>query len=556
MLKSLKLRIYMLAFGPFLFIALIGALTQIQTLSRVNSGVSVLVEEATIETEKNRLVTVLDSAVSIIQTELNLPGIEGRDKALALLNTYKYDNGQGYLYAYATDGLRLMHGAGAKTNVNLYNLKDSQGNLLIQDIINSAMTGDGFSQFYFPKPGETESSKKYGYGIYIQKWDLVIGTGFYIDSADQIVSNIRSSMVGIQEQSQLIAFAILAIAFGLLAVIVLFSSRTVLSPLLVLGSAVKSLASGQGDLTKKLPASSIDILNNIAMDFNVFLDSMAMDIGNLKHSSDNLMSIALKSSEQREKLSQTSDRQISETNLVASAIEEMKANSNEIAGNAETTKRSAENTELEIQDVLKQVNVSSHQLNELSNVLETVEASVNVLGSNVEEINLALSVIQGIFEQTNLLALNAAIEAARAGEQGRGFAVVADEVRGLAQRSQQSTVEIKDVLERLQASVSKATEDMHGSMQSRELALEAMAKINEIINSSTESIQNLTQMNIQVSTSAHQQSEVASDIAKNVVGIAELAESIGNESNNTAEQMILLEEQAKVIKGISDKFKV
>ena len=556
MFKSLKLRIYFLAFGPFLFIALIGAITQIQTLSRVNDGVSVLVEEATIETEKNRLVTVLDSAVSIIQPEINLPGMEGRDRALELLNTYKYDGGQGYLYAYTADGLRLMHGAGGKTGVNLYNLEDSQGNFLIQDIINSAMKGDGFSQFYFPKPGETESSKKYGYGIYIQKWNLVIGTGFYIDSADVIVSNIRSSMGGIQQESQVIAFSILAIVFGILTVIVLVSSRTVLGPLLVLGSAVKSLASGQGDLTKKLPASSIDILNNIAKDFNTFLDTMAVDISYLKRSSDSLMSISMKSSEQREKLAQTSDRQINETNLVASAIEEMKANSHEIAGNAETTKRSAESTELEIQDVLKQVNLSSNQLAELSNVLGTVESSVNVLGDNVEEINVALSVIQGIFEQTNLLALNAAIEAARAGEQGRGFAVVADEVRGLAQRSQQSTVEIKDVLERLQTSVSKATHDMRGSMNSRELVVEAMDKISEIINSSTESIQNLTQMNVQVSTAAHQQSEVASDIAKNVVGIAQLAESIGNESNDTAEQMALLEEQAQIIKNISDKFKV
>ncbi|WOD07990.1 methyl-accepting chemotaxis protein [Marinomonas sp. GJ51-6] len=188
--------------------------------------------------------------------------------------------------------------------------------------------------------------------------------------------------------------------------------------------------------------------------------------------------------------------------------------------------------------------------------MNTVEESIHVLGGNVDEINTALGVIQGISEQTNLLALNAAIEAARAGEQGRGFAVVADEVRGLAQRSQQSTVEIKDILEKLQASALKATEDMQGSLQRREMVVEAMAKISEIIHSSTESIKNLTQMNVQVSTAAHQQSEVATDIAKNVVGIAELAENIGHESSQTAAQMDLLEVQAKSIKEISDKFKV
>lgn len=556
MFKSLKLRIYLLAFGPFLFIAIISALTQMQTLNTVNEGVSNLVEKATIETEKNRLVTVLDSAISIIQPQINKPGTEGLQEAMDLLNTYKFDGGDGYLYAYDTKGLRLMHGAGGKININLYDLKDTKGNFILRDIIETATKGDGFSQFYFPKPGETESTKKYGYAVYVQKWDVVIGSGFYIDSADKIVADISASVDDIQSTSQLTALAILAFVFGLLTLIVLLSSRSVLSPLMTLGAAVKNLASGQGDLTKKLPDSSIDILNNIATDFNMFLDSMAVDIGYLKRSSSDLLSISVKSNQQRVKLSEASDRQINETNLVASAIEEMKANSNEIAGNAESTKRSAESTELEIQEVLKQVQLSSGELNELSSVLNTVEQSIDVLGGNVGEINLAIEVIQGIFEQTNLLALNAAIEAARAGEQGRGFAVVADEVRGLAQRSQQSTVVIKDVLEKLQQSATKATDDMRGSMQRREMVEAAMAKISEIIYSSTDSIKNLTQMNVQVSTAAYQQSQVASDIAKNVVGIAELAENIGDESNQTAEQMALLEEQAQVIKGISDKFKV
>lgn len=556
MFKSLKLRIYLLAFGPFLFIAIISALTQMQTLNTVNEGVSNLVEKATIETEKKRLVTVLDSAISIIQPQINKPGTEGLQEAMDLLNTYKFDGGDGYLYAYDTKGLRLMHGAGGKININLYDLKDTKGNFILRDIIETATKGDGFSQFYFPKPGETESTKKYGYAVYVQKWDVVIGSGFYIDSADKIVADISASVDDIQSTSQLTALAILAFVFGLLTLIVLLSSRSVLSPLMTLGAAVKNLASGQGDLTKKLPDSSIDILNNIATDFNMFLDSMAVDIGYLKRSSSDLLSISVKSNQQRVKLSEASDRQINETNLVASAIEEMKANSNEIAGNAESTKRSAESTELEIQEVLKQVQLSSGELNELSSVLNTVEQSIDVLGGNVGEINLAIEVIQGIFEQTNLLALNAAIEAARAGEQGRGFAVVADEVRGLAQRSQQSTVVIKDVLEKLQQSATKATDDMRGSMQRREMVEAAMAKISEIIYSSTDSIKNLTQMNVQVSTAAYQQSQVASDIAKNVVGIAELAENIGDESNQTAEQMALLEEQAQVIKGISDKFKV
>ncbi|MCB5163055.1 methyl-accepting chemotaxis protein [Marinomonas algarum] len=556
MFKSLKFRIYLLAFGPFLLIAFVSALTQVQTLKTIDSGVSSLVEESTIETEKKRLVTVMDSAISMIQSEINKPGQEGLESGLAMLNNYQFDSGNGYIYAYKLNGIRLLHGAGGELNIDMYDTQDSRGNYLIRDIIDAAVKGDGFSQYYFPKPGETEASKKYGYTVYIKKWDLVLGTGFYIDSADKIVAEITDSIDSIQSASLSIALLILAFCFGVLALIVLVSTRSVLTPLMTLGVAVKNLAIGQGDLTKKLPNSSIDILNNIANDFNAFLDAMAVDIGHLKQSSDNLLSISVTSNEQRKALTSASNRQISETDLVASAIEEMKANSNEIAHHAESTKRSAESTELEIQEVLQQVQVSSKQLDELSSVLSTVEQSITVLGDNVDEINVALGVIQGISEQTNLLALNAAIEAARAGEQGRGFAVVADEVRGLAQRSQDSTVEIKEILEKLQTSAVKATDDMQGSMQRREEVMKAMAKISDIILSSTDSIKNLTQMNVQVSTAADQQSQVASDIAQNVVGIAELAKDIGQDANKTATQMQLLEEQAQVIKGIGDKFKV
>lgn len=555
MLSSLKLRIYFLAFVPFLLIAIISAVTQIHTLDSVNDGISSLVRDATIETEKKRLVTVIDSSISLIQPEINKPGTEGLEGALALLKTYKFDGGDGYLYAYDTKGMRLMHGAGAQL-VNVIDLKDQYGNFIIKDIIDTATIGNGFSEFYWPKPGEKEAIKKYGYAVYIKKWDVVIGTGFYIDSADKITSEINHSMGMIQRDSLFVAFAILAGVFAMLAGMVLLSSRTVLGPLDTLSIAVKQLANGEGDLTRKLPSSSIDILNQISSDFNTFLATMSVDISHLKRSSSALIGISVKSNEQRKKLTKVSDRQINETNLVASAIEEMKANSNEIAGNAESTRLSAESTEKEIQQVLLQVQLSSNQLEELSLVLNTVEQSIGVLGANVDEINLVLGVIQGISEQTNLLALNAAIEAARAGEQGRGFAVVADEVRGLAQRSQQSTIEIKDILDKLQLSAIKATEEMSESLKRREAVVEAMANINEIIHSSSQSIRNLTQMNVQVSTAAYQQSQVASDIAKNVVGIAELAKNIGEDSSHTAEQMALLEDQAHVIKEVSDKFKV
>jgi methyl-accepting chemotaxis protein len=245
-----------------------------------------------------------------------------------------------------------------------------------------------------------------------------------------------------------------------------------------------------------------------------------------------------------------------ETTQVASAVEEMASTSAEIANSAEVTRTSAESAEVEMQNVLTQVHSSNQRMNELNLLLENVEHSVQELGSNVESINSVLGVIQGISEQTNLLALNAAIEAARAGEQGRGFAVVADEVRTLAQRSQQSTIEISDILDSLKNSSQRTIQDMSESAEKRAAVSDAMSAIRGLIDSTSGSIKELTEMNIQVATAASEQSTVASQVAESITGIASLAKEIGEGSSVSREKFEELEYLSQELNQVSDKFVV
>jgi methyl-accepting chemotaxis protein len=555
MFKSLRTQIYAIAFVPFLIAAFLGVFLQFNSLNTFGNDVTKLTEETILTIEKARLKAVIDSVESIIQPYVNKSGTEGYDDALKMLSNLTFDGGSGYIFAYKEDGERaLMGNKTAGIGKNYWDLQDKQGQYIIRDLVSKSKQGGSFYTYWFPKPNETLASPKYSYAIYISKWDLMIGTGFYIDSIDEVIATIDESIAESQNSnitSNIITTLIVAI---IVAFIVSFAIKLIYSGLKNLSSSVKALASGEGNLTQTIVSSPIDILNDIANYFNHFLSSLADDVRNIKHTSTDLSNMAVQSTERQRRLEDSSEQQKQETIQVATAVEEMASTSAEIANSAEVTRTSAEKAETEMQNILAQVQSSNQRMNELNLLLENVEQSLQELGGNVESINSVLGVIQGISEQTNLLALNAAIEAARAGEQGRGFAVVADEVRTLAQRSQQSTVEISGILDSLKSSSQRTIQDMSESAEKRAAVSDAMSAIRGLIDSTSGSIKELTEMNIHVSTAASEQSTVASQIAESITGIASLAEEIGEGSSVSREKFEELENLSNELNQVSDKF--
>ncbi|MGB1799971.1 MAG: methyl-accepting chemotaxis protein [Gammaproteobacteria bacterium] len=249
-------------------------------------------------------------------------------------------------------------------------------------------------------------------------------------------------------------------------------------------------------------------------------------------------------------------RQQGEIDQVATAMNEMSATVSEVSNNAASAASAAQEADNSAKDGWEVVNTTVETINNLASEVErTSEVIENLKGDSIS-IGTVLDVIRDIAEQTNLLALNAAIEAARAGEQGRGFAVVADEVRTLASRTQQSTCEINDMIERLQNGANQAVSVMEMGRSKAEESVEQAAKAGEALQSITSVVDNIKSMNMQIASAAEEQSATAEEINRNIVNISEVAQDTADGSQQTASASEQLAKLASSLQTQVGKFKV
>ena len=330
-----------------------------------------------------------------------------------------------------------------------------------------------------------------------------------------------------------IGFALITLlVIGLVGYVVM--NYIIINPLTVLALNLQEISGGDGNLRARLQVKGKTEMDWVGSSFNNFVKKIAKTVDDIGHTSDQLASASQELSLISTETEQGVERQQQETTQVATAMEEMTATVQEVARNAVNASEAAKKAETEAVKSKQVVDQTVDAINTLASEVETAGNVIHELEADSESIGEVLSVIQGIAEQTNLLALNAAIEAARAGEQGRGFAVVADEVRTLASRTQNSTQEIQKTIERLQSRARKAVKVMENSQKQASVSVEQATSAGEVISSINVRIGTINDMNNHIASAAEEQSVVAEEINRNINNISVVSEQSSNGASKTS----------------------
>ncbi|MCA3898419.1 methyl-accepting chemotaxis protein [Vibrio vulnificus] len=376
-----------------------------------------------------------------------------------------------------------------------------------------------------------------------QRWELI----GYID-----LDNIQSNT---DQLNWMITLALLVCA----AVIIVSSVillQVSFKPLSRLNSVVADLSQGNGDLTQRLAIESKDEIGQISHSINLFIEKLQQMFIEVADSSKEIDHAVVNLSEQSRSNLHTLNQHTQETEQAITAIEEMSASANSIAQSADNAAHLTETTTRYADESKQTVTGAVESVNGLVTQVVAMSDTITRMSDDTKQISTVLQVIGDIAEQTNLLALNAAIEAARAGEQGRGFAVVADEVRALAARTQQSTAQINEMLAKLKNTTENVVNEMGSTRTRCEETAERTNHVMDSLNVVTDSVAEINNLNTLMATSAMEQRQVTQEVSKNMAAIQEIVRLLNENAVQSTSISDELQNTSHALTDVVGRFRV
>nr|WP_243891540.1 methyl-accepting chemotaxis protein [Shewanella algae] len=526
---SLRNKLLLLALLPLLTVSIVLMLASWTVESDALEGEITNFREKLLNERRQELVHVTEVAKEIVSFQRS----QGGDYKAALRDV-RFGSA-GYFFVYDGKGKNLFHALLPKLEgTDQIGMTDPKGTKIIVGLLNAARSGDGILTYYYQKPGTNELVEKIGYAAMVPGTDWIIGTGAYVDDIEASVAEYRQTALEDMEGKLWLTLMIVIVITLVTATLILFAAQRTVTPIRNMLDNLNDIAQGEGDLTKRLQVHGEDEIAQLGQAFNRFVDKLQHIIRDVTTATHEVQDASGSIHAQTQAIAAQLANHNNETDQVVTAITEMSSTAQEVAMN---TTQVAEATHVASDEVAKAQECVDTSLTEISTLMAEINSAadhIQSLNEQSQKINSVLSVIGGIAEQTNLLALNAAIEAARAGEQGRGFAVVADEVRSLASRTQASTLEINEMLSELHRLVSQAVSAMEESQQSCHRSVESSRLISESLGAVTSSVTSINDMSTQIATAATEQSSVTEEINRNIYAIQEIVAELLHSSEEAA----------------------